>query len=58
MIKSYFMIFKDESDNPPFNFQAMLRKTPYNRNSMKRSTESKFSLPNEDSINNNSGKSI
>ncbi|KAL7044663.1 hypothetical protein ACKWTF_002019 [Chironomus riparius] len=49
---------EDESDNPPFNFQAMLRKTPYNRNSMKRSTESKFSLPNEDSINNNSGKSI
>jgi len=36
----------------------MLRKTQYNRNSMKRSTESKFSLPQDDSINNNSGTNI
>lgn len=46
-----------EADEPPFNFQGMLRKTKYNRNSMKRNAESRLSLPHEDS-NNNSGWSL
>lgn len=44
-----------DPDDPPFNFQGMLRKTKYNRNSMKRNNDSKLSLPSED-FNNNSGK--
>lgn len=44
-----------DTDDPPFNFQGMLRKTKYNRNSMKRNTEGGFSLPPND-VNNNSGK--
>lgn len=40
-------------DEPPFNFQSMLRKTKYNRNSMKRSGDGKLSLPQDD-YNNNS----
>jgi myosin III len=32
-------------DDPPFNFQAMLRKTPRNRESMKRTGEAPLSLP-------------
>jgi myosin III len=46
----------DENDEPPFNFQAMLRKTKYNRNSMKRNNENRMSLPQEDQLNNNTGK--
>lgn len=34
---------KDE-DDPPFNFQGMLRKTKYNRASMKRNSESKLTI--------------
>lgn len=34
-------------DDPPFNFQAMLRKTPRNRASMKRNGESPLSIPIE-----------
>lgn len=32
-------LFQDADDNPPFNFQAMLRKTNYKRNSLKRNNE-------------------
>ncbi|XP_059618004.1 neither inactivation nor afterpotential protein C [Phlebotomus argentipes] len=39
---------EEEEDKPPFNFQGMLRKTVYNRASMKRSTEGKMSLPQEE----------
>jgi myosin-3 len=43
-----------DDDNPPFNFQGMLRKTKYNRDSMKRTRdENRFSLPAEDFENNN-----
>ncbi|KAM3962727.1 STKc_myosinIII_N_like and MYSc_Myo21 domain-containing protein ninaC [Aphomia sociella] len=34
-------------DDPPFNFQAMLKKTPRNRASMKRSGEKDNSIPDE-----------
>lgn len=34
-----------KGDDPPFNFQAMLRKTPRNRASMKRTGESPLSVP-------------
>lgn len=47
-----FYFQTSEGDEPPFNFQGMLRKTKHNRNSMKRSTEAKLSLA--DSNNNNS----
>lgn len=39
---------KDE-DDPPFNFQGMLRKTKYNRASMKRNAESKLTIYESDS---------
>jgi hypothetical protein len=46
-------------DNPPFNFQAMLRKTKHNRNSMKRTGGSNLSLAQDsDYANNNSGKLV
>lgn len=42
----------NSEDDPPFNFQGMLRKTQYNRASMKRITENKLSLSvKEDSVN-------
>lgn len=34
----YFLQRTDDNEQPPFNFQGMLRKTKYNRDSMKRST--------------------
>lgn len=39
----------NSEDDPPFNFQGMLRKTQYNRASMKRVTENKltFSIPED-----------
>ena len=40
------------ADEPPFNFQGMLRKTKYNRNSMKR-TAGKLSISQGDLDNNN-----
>ncbi|XP_055680754.1 neither inactivation nor afterpotential protein C isoform X2 [Lutzomyia longipalpis] len=33
---------EEDSDEPPFNFQGMLRKTTYNRASMKRSTDNRM----------------
>ncbi len=34
----------EKVDDPPFNFQGMLRKTKYNRASMKRNTENKMTV--------------
>ena len=41
------------TDEPPFNFQGMLRKTTYNRSSMKRTTAGKLSISQGDLANNN-----
>lgn len=45
----------NSEDDPPFNFQGMLRKTQYNRASMKRVQENKlsFSISEDSSKNNN-----
>lgn len=47
---------ENSDDEPPFNFQGMLRKTNYNRASMKRSTDQRMGLSNfefDDANNNN-----
>lgn len=46
------------NEDPPFNFQSMLRKTKYQRNSMKRSNDFRMSLPHEDELNNNNNSGM
>ncbi|KAG5675871.1 hypothetical protein PVAND_005739 [Polypedilum vanderplanki] len=46
----------ETDDSPPFNFQAMLRKTKHNRNSLKRVTDTKLTLPHDSDYNNNSSE--